>query len=147
MTDNSFKKVGQSENRLYGPRKILLCGYTAEDQDLFRNMLSASGIADVALVVADIESQSITLKDIFARPDESGIGLTPEMQRTVIMAGVREQELHTIINAYRSSGLPQQFWATLTPISENWKLIDLLEDLRKENEALRKRQQDSRKTN
>jgi hypothetical protein len=39
--------------------------------------------------------------------------------------------------AYRQAGLPAQFWATLTPISENWLLADLLNELAKENECLK----------
>jgi hypothetical protein len=38
--------------------------------------------------------------------------------------------------AYRQAGLPTQLWATLTPVSENWFLADLLEELVKEEESL-----------
>jgi hypothetical protein len=39
--------------------------------------------------------------------------------------------------AYRQAGLPAQLWATLTPVSENWLLTDLLKELGKEHEALK----------
>jgi hypothetical protein len=41
------------------------------------------------------------------------------------------------MQGYRQAGLPSQMWATLTPVSENWPLADLLKELVKENETLK----------
>jgi hypothetical protein len=43
------------------------------------------------------------------------------------------------MDAYRQAGLPTQLWATLTPISENWLLGHLLNELVKENEILKEK--------
>jgi hypothetical protein len=40
--------------------------------------------------------------------------------------------------AYRGSELPSQLWATLTPVSENWFVADLLDELAAEAEAIKK---------
>ena len=140
MTDNTMKKVGQTENYLYGPRKILLCGYSADEINHFQNILKEAQLSDVALIAANTESLSYELKELFLQKDKSGFDGHSVMQRATILAGITEKELHDILNTYRSSGLPRQFWATLTPVSENWTLQNLLEELRKENEAIRKQQ-------
>ena len=138
MTDNTMKKVGQTENYLYGPRKILLCGYSPNELNHFQNILKETQLPNIMLITANIESLSNELKELFLQKDQSGFNGDSEMQRAAIMAGITEKELHSIINAYRSSGLPKQFWAALTPVSENWTLEVLLEELKKENEAIRK---------
>lgn len=46
-----------------------------------------------------------------------------------------KNELHKIMSAYRYAELPRQLWATLTPVSENWTVAQLLEELRKKDEA------------
>jgi len=141
MTDKSFKKVGQTENYLYGPRKILLCGYSADEINHFQNILKEAQLSDIALIVANTESLAYELKDLFSQADKSRFSKDSVMQRATILAGITEKELHDILNTYRSSSLPRQFWATLTPVSENWTLQELLEELKKENEAIRKQQQ------
>lgn len=144
MQDGGFQKVGQTEKRLYGPRRILLCGYPADDRNRFRELLNKAGLPDITLIAADTKSLTIKLKELFAQTDKSGTGGGADMQRAAIMAGITEKELHTIINAYRAGGLPPQFWATLTPISENWQLGDLLQELEKENAALRQQRQSTK---
>jgi hypothetical protein len=41
------------------------------------------------------------------------------------------------MDAYRQAGLPAQLWATLTPLSENWLLAELLNELVKESTFLK----------
>jgi len=38
-----------------------------------------------------------------------------------------------------------QLWATLTPISENWSVTNLLEELTAESEAIKKQKEDSKR--
>jgi hypothetical protein len=56
----------------------------------------------------------------------------------MIMSGFTQQEVHTIMSAYRKVGLPNQFWATLTPVSETWPIEKLLGELAAEAEAMKK---------
>jgi hypothetical protein len=140
MTPKDFQKVGQSEKRIYGPRKLLLCGYNAADRKSFLTMLKISKLATIPVIFTETDSLELTLKELFEKEAKSTLTGRSDMQRAVIMAGITEQELHTLIRNYRSSGMPTQFWAALTPISEGWRLQDLLVELSKENEMLRNRQ-------
>jgi hypothetical protein len=58
------------------------------------------------------------------------------MPAAIIMAGITENELHLLMSSYRSAGLPNPLWATLTPTSEAWTLRQLLTELSAEREAL-----------
>ncbi|MBW2050231.1 MAG: DUF3783 domain-containing protein [Deltaproteobacteria bacterium] len=49
------------------------------------------------------------------------------------------EELHRLMKNYRESGMPGQLWATVTPVSEGWRLVDLLKELAAEAEAMRRK--------
>jgi hypothetical protein len=65
------------------------------------------------------------------------MGAPADLPRAVVMSGFTQNEVHRIMSAYRQAGLPAQLWATLTPVSENWLLADLLDELVKENEVIK----------
>ena len=139
-----MKKVGQTDSRLYGPRRILLCGYSGAEIKHFQKILKDAQVSGIALIAANTKSLSCELKDLFSQIAKSGFTKDSALPRAAIIAGISEKELHAIMNAYRTGGLPRQFWATLTPVSENWTLQELLVELRKENNAIRKQRQINR---
>ena len=139
MNDSStFSKVSQTSQALYGPRKLLVCGFTAEGQALFDNVITASTIKDLPLIYATNPDLEILLSDILAQPGTIGRGEASRMPAAIIVAGITEGELHQLMSSYRSAGLPNPLWATLTPTSENWTLRQLLKELTAEQEALAK---------
>jgi hypothetical protein len=135
MSQGTFKKVGESTERMYGPRALLVCGFTADEQQDFMAMLTGLRLTDVAVVFTVSADGTVILRDLFHRPDQSGRGETADFSRAVILSGVAENELHQILAAYRAGGLPRPLWATLTPYSEEWPLSQLLEELNAERAA------------
>ena len=53
------------------------------------------------------------------------------------MSGLTQNELHRLMAAYRKAGFARQIWATLTPISEEWSLEHLLNELQAEDMAMK----------
>jgi hypothetical protein len=137
MSQNTFEKVKQTSKAMYGSRKIAVCGYSDAEQQFILNLLDKIKLNDLPVVFITREQSDITLEDIFKLPDKSGIGNASDLQRTVIMSGLTEKELHTIITAYRAMKLPEQLWATLTPVSEKWRVGDLLQELAAEHQAMK----------
>jgi hypothetical protein len=129
---------------MYGPRKLLVCGFSAAEESLFPALLETMGLGDMPVCFATDQDMSRTLADILnSEPGEGGQGKSA-MRRAGIMSGFKQAELHRLLNGYRESGLPAILWATLTPVAENWLLKDLLEELGAEAEAFRKRKEAER---
>jgi hypothetical protein len=139
MEDQTFEKVDRSNQRMHGPKAILVCGYPPAEHEPLAEALSQIGFADRPVIFASDGDAERTLIALLASANRSGTGELSSMPRAIIMSGFTKEELHTLMNAYRTAGLPAQFWATLTPISENWTLGMLLSELSKEDEALKKR--------
>ena len=140
MEKGEFQKVGKSEERMYGPWKLLVCGYPVEHQGPFLSILEDLSFMNLPVVFVTDEDLQLSLEILFNRGDKEGFGEGSNMTRAVIMSGFTHNDLHKLISAYRQHQLPEQLWATLTPTSEKWPIAMLLEQLSKEAQAMKKLQ-------
>ena len=139
MTDSEFEKVTQSEEVLYGPRKILLCGFAAEVQPNFNKLLEMIGLSGLPLIWVTDDKADLSVGELVQLADGTGTGASSELPRAIIMSGITQKELHTLMAGCRKSGMRQPLWATLTPISETWPIQNLLKELAAEHRAMQKR--------
>jgi len=136
MTEATFEAVDLSEKPFYGPRKLLLCGFPAAAQSKFKALLVMVGIEDLPLIWCAHADATESVQKLMLRPDGSGQGAESTLPRAIIAGGIRQIELHRLMTGCRQSGMRQCLWAVLTPISEEWRLSRLLEELTAEREAL-----------
>ncbi len=141
MTDGGFQKVDQSDNLLYGPRKLLLCGFAAEVQPKFISLLDMIDLSAIPLVWVTEDQADIHVGELVQLENGAGSGASSELPRAIVMSGISQNELHTLMAGCRKSGMQQPLWATLTPTSETWPIQNLLKELAVEHEALKKRKQ------
>ena len=138
MTDATFEKITLTDKPLYGPEKLIVCGFSADIQPKFEAIIDMAGLAEVPLVWA-LESQADTrLSQLAAMPNGSGKGASSSLPRAIIVAGISERQLQTLMAVCRKTGMKPALWATLTPTSETWLLKELLAELSAEREALQK---------
>lgn len=140
MTDGTFQKLDRSSERMHGPRGIVVCGYPPTEHEPLADALGLIGLGDRPVLFVSAKDSARTLREVLASGDRSGMAEPSDLPRALILSGFTQQELHTLMSAYRQAGLPSQLWATLTPVSENWTLGDLLKELQKEAEAFRKQE-------
>ena len=140
MTATGFTSVGHSAKRLFGPRKILVCGYTPDQQNTLCGALKKLPECDtLPMIFARPDDLETTLENIFAREDNQMQQTAAPGPAVIIMAGLMEHELHLIMAEHKKTPLASPIWATLTPTSATWKLGDLFQELGREKEALHKR--------
>ena len=138
MADDGFQKVDQSDNMLYGPRKLLLCGFAAEVQPKFITLLDMIDLSSIPLVWVTQDQADIHVGELVQLDDGAGTGASSELPRAIIMSGISQNELHTLMAGCRKSGMQQPLWATLTPTSESWPIQNLLKELAAEHQAMQK---------
>ena len=141
MSEGNFEKIQESDERMYGPKGILVCGYPPPEHRFFALFMEKAGFSDRPIIFAKTEDAGKTLKELLGLNSRWGMGEPTDLPRAVIMSGFTQNEVHRIMVAYRQAGLPTQLWATLTPVSENWLLSDLLRELVKENEYFKKKKE------
>lgn len=138
MTDGTFEKVQHSDSRMYGPPKLLLCGFSTPAQPKFMAVLKMVGLQDVAVVWVNEENQKMTLSGLLGLPNDTGVGTGSALPRAIIVSGIKEKQLHGLMNMCRKTGMQKTLWAALTPTSETWPLAQLLTELEAERLALSK---------
>jgi hypothetical protein len=136
--DATFEKISQNDQKIHGPRKLLLCGFASEAQPKFIKLLGILNISDLPLVWVTENQAGSRLDELLELADGAGWGKTSSLPRAVIMSGITTNELHTIMSGCRQAGMKQALWATLTPTSESWPLEQLLAELAAEREAMKK---------
>jgi hypothetical protein len=140
MTEKTkFEKVTRSEKLLYGPRRLLLCGFGAEAQNKLNAVLGMAGLADVPKIWVATEQGVMALADLLELPDGSGTGGASVLPRAIIVAGITEAQLISLMTICKKSGMQETLWAVLTPVSEKWTVQQLLTELIREREALHKK--------
>lgn len=139
VSDGTFQAVGNSDERMFGPRKIIVCGFSPADQNDFRKMTAELGMNDISVISAGAGQASATLGEVVDMPDGTGHGEASELDRTVILSGLTENELGDVMMGYRRLGQPRALWAALTESSIEWTLSALIKDLVAEREALQKK--------
>jgi len=141
MTDGEFQKVSRSEKPLYGPRKLLLCGFAAEAQSKFMALLNMIDLAELPLVWVTEDQAGLDVGELVKLDNGTGAGVSSQLPKAIIMSGITQNELHLLMSGCRQAGMQQALWATLTPISENWPLKNLLRELAAEHGAMQARKQ------
>jgi hypothetical protein len=139
MGDENFQRIQESDERMYGPKGVLVCGYPPPEHRFFAMFMDKAGFSDRPIIFPTNEDAEKTLKEVFCLTTRSGMGGHADLPRAVIMSGFTQNEVQRIMVAYRQAGLPAQLWATLTPISEHWLLADLLKELLKEHALLKEK--------
>ena len=139
MSQGTFKKMEETDQLLYGPRAVLVCGFSDVEQGAILKMLEAIPLEAVSVIFATAADNDKKLADIFARSDQSGRNGEAGPVRAIILAGIKEKELHRTLSAYRETGLPRPLWATLTPFSEGWTLSALIKELEQERAVMEKK--------
>ncbi len=138
MTDGTFEKVRQSDERMYGSPKLILCGFPAPAQSKLRMVLEMVGLQGVGVVWASEKDERSSLADLIQLPDQTGAGIDSALPRAIIVSGITQNQLHGLMTVCRKSGMQQALWAALTPTSETWPLASLLSELQAERKALSK---------
>ena len=138
MNNATFTKVSKSDKVLYGPRKLLFCGFSSDIQPKFMTLLEMIGLSDIPKVWVKEDQRDVSVRELLELEDDTGEGLSSSLPRAIIMSGITQNELHQLMAGCRKSGMKRPLLATLTPISETWTIQNLLHELAAEHTAMQK---------
>ena len=129
----TMKEMSPDNTALYGPKGLLICGLSGDHADRFLSLIHALDWKDVPVGFAGIEDVKKEVGDLFEEfPDNRD----PLGGIAVIAGGITQIELHQLMTAYQTVGLPNCLWAALTLNSIDWPLAKLLQHLAKEHQAM-----------
>ncbi len=140
MSEGGFEKVMASDEPMYGPRKLLICGFSSEIQPHVAKLLEVLKLSDIPRIWVTAEHAGTPISNALALEDNTGWGESSELPRAIIMCGLTQNELHLLMSGSRQAGMKPPLWATLTPTSGTWTVQDLLTELAAEHQAMQQRE-------
>jgi len=132
MNHAKLKVVGGSKKRMYGPRCMLICGFSADERRTILNMTKNKKFKNIPVIFTGNEDRLELMENIVIREHQAGLDDECGLERAIIMSGLTEKELHQTMAAYKKLKLPKPLWATLTPTSEKWTVEALVAELTNE---------------
>ena len=136
MVDATFEKVTTSDKPLYGPRKLLLCGFPSAAQPKFETVLDMTALQKIQKIWVTDDQDRMLLSTLLQLPDNSGASVSSNLPRAIIVSGISQKELINLMSVCKKAGMMNALWATLTPVSENWTIRKLLAELAAERKAM-----------
>ena len=136
--NHSLKVVGESREKMYGPRSLLICGFSSDERKTILKIFKNKKFKNLPIVYTTSEDRLERMKNMVMRDHASGLDSECGLERAIIMSGLTEKELHLTMSAYKKMKLPKPLWATLTPTSQNWTVEALISELNKERLHLEK---------
>ena len=104
MSDAKFEKVTQSDTPLYGPRKLIVCGFAAALQTSFSKVLEVAGLPGVPTGWATGEQAGGDIGHLMELSADTGTGTHSTLPRAIIAAGINEKEPHKLMKIGRANG-------------------------------------------
>jgi hypothetical protein len=138
MVDATFEKITTSDKPLFGPRKLLLCGFPSAAQPRFGTVLDRVGLQEVPKIWVSDDQGDMALSALLELPDNSGGSVSSNLPRAIVVAGISQNELISLMTVCKKTGMVNALWATLTPVSESWSIRQLLAELAAERKAMAK---------
>jgi len=139
MSEGGFEKVSPSDKPMYGPRKLLICGFSADIQPHVVKLMEILKLSEIPRIWVTEEHAGSLISEVLALEDNTGWGVSSDLPRAIIMCGLTQNELHLLMSGSREAGMKPPLWATLTPTSENWAVQDLLKELAAEHLAMQQK--------
>ena len=133
MSHAKLKVVGESKKRMYGPRCMLVCGFSPDQRRAILNMIKNKKFKNMPVVFTSDATRHALVKDMLLKEDRNGLDGECLLERTIILSGITGKELHKAMSAYKKIKLPKPLWATLTPTSEKWTVEALVTELTDEH--------------
>ncbi|MDA3863228.1 MAG: DUF3783 domain-containing protein [Deltaproteobacteria bacterium] len=129
--NSTFKKIQNNDKHLYGPRKAVFTGFKTDAQPELIKVLENAGLAELPTAWPGKTEEGLTLDEIFTCDDKLGWGKNSKLCQTIIVGGISQKQLKIFMALMKKSHLEYPLWATLTPVSQKWKLKELLNELKK----------------
>ena len=139
MSEGGFEKVSPSDKPMYGPRKLLICGFSADIQPHVVKLMEILKLSEIPRIWVTEEHAGSLISEVLALADDTGLGVSSDLPRAIIMCGLTQNQLHMLMSGSREAGMKPPLWATLTPTSENWAVQDLLKELAAEHLAMQQK--------
>ncbi|AEA33271.1 DUF3783 domain-containing protein [Hippea maritima] len=141
-----MERIRETDKRLFGEYAVLYAGFSKQERQRLIEF-SRSHSKNLKVLFSCLGDTDRVVEDIFRGDDGRCLDENTDYPKTVIMSGFSEKELLEFLKKFKGLDIPVQLVAVLTETSKDWLFKDLIEELKKESEEIRKRKAQSNHKN
>ena len=143
--DNSstFEALDASSEATIGPPAVLLCGFAGEEGRRLQQLLGELGMAEHQVVCCTTTMGTWTIEAALGGDDGGTLLPVGPVPRVALLSGLTDGQVERVLDGYGSTGLPRPIFAVATPANLGFTVIELLEDLMAERQAVEQGSADS----
>lgn len=135
---DSDEGLGGTSDERFGPDAVLLCSFTREEGALVRTALDQIGAEFVSVALLSADKVNGTLAAALEPDMESAVRapLATGVPRVCFLSGMSGAEAVSVMDAIQELELPPTMFAAAVPRSINKQMLDLIDEIRGDHEAL-----------
>ncbi|WP_025270410.1 DUF3783 domain-containing protein [Hippea sp. KM1] len=141
-----MERIKESDKRLFGEFAVLYAGFSKDERDRLEGFSKAYS-ERLRVIFSCPDDGDRVVGDIFKGGDGRCKDEDTDYPRTVIMSGFSEKGLFDFLKGLKGLNIPIHLVAVLTETSKDWRFGDLIKELIRESEEVRKRKAQSLKEN
>jgi hypothetical protein len=139
MNDGTFREFDQDEKGAFGPRSVLLCGFSVEETAKICDLLKVAGAPGHRVILCTDAMIGKSVEEALETTDVSDPLPSERLPRVMVLSGLAGQQVRALIDSYAATGLRRPIFAVSTPSNLGFSLRDLLVELLKEHQAMTQR--------
>jgi hypothetical protein len=135
----TFKKINElDDTEVQGKKAILVYGFNEEEMKNVEKFTSEMEIQDIICI--DKDKVQNTLGDLLMGNAKSSNIFNNQviMAKVVVFNNLSDKNIYEYVNGFRKEIGVKPIFATVTPHSIKWKFYDLIQELIKEREEMKK---------
>ena len=134
--ESTFEALDKESDATLGPPGVLLIGFDSTETGNISELLTAAGAPGHQVVTCTTTMGEWTVEKALLGNDEGRLLPVGGVPRVMLLSGLTDRQVDSVLDSYNATGLPRPIFAVTTPENLGFTVLQLLEDLMAEREAL-----------
>jgi hypothetical protein len=132
----TFEALDDASDSITGPPAALLCGFERREATLLAALLHEIGGTDHGTVCCTTTMGSWSVARALGGDDGGTLLPVGKVPRVALLSGLTDKQVGEFLDRYGATGLPRPIFAVATPVNLELTVVQLLEDLMAERQAM-----------
>ena len=134
--ESTFEALDDSSDAAVGPPAVLLLGFERDEASIIGRLLHGLGAGGHRVVCCTTTMGALTVGEALAGDDGGRLLPVGKVPRVALLSGLTDKQVGEVLDRYGATGLPRPIFAVATQANLEFTVVQLLEDLLAEREAM-----------
>jgi hypothetical protein len=132
----TFEALDDANDAIVGPPGVLLIGFERDEGSTIAGLIRELGASDHRVVCCTTTMGASTVGEALAGDDGGTLLPVGKVPRVALLSGLSDKQVGEALDRYKTTGLPRPIFAVATEANLEFTVVQLLEDLMAERQAM-----------